>query len=199
MTPPTLSIYFDPGSSQWWTSVQVRDHRYPVAKLAWRVSGSGSAFQVAPRELYNMFIPPGGMGTGPYDFKLTDVYGQVVKIKTSKTVSGPRRDWLQAGDQYVKTASAREKIRQWFRRQERDENIAQGRQILERELKRLGVATCGNVGGRKIQARRFFSRMQSNVLLEGNKRLCAVASAQLRGTCKRIELGITALALKCRC
>src|SRR5690606_33665694 len=32
-----------------------------------------------------------------------------------------------------------EKIRQWFRRQERDENIAQGRQILERELKRLGV------------------------------------------------------------
>jgi len=73
----------------------------------------------------------------PLNYKLQN--GQVVKIKTSKTVSGPRRDWLQSGDEYVKTASAREKIRQWFRRQERDENIAQGRQILERELKRLGV------------------------------------------------------------
>ncbi|HEV2127165.1 MAG TPA: bifunctional (p)ppGpp synthetase/guanosine-3',5'-bis(diphosphate) 3'-pyrophosphohydrolase [Thermomicrobiales bacterium] len=73
----------------------------------------------------------------PLNYKLQN--GQVVKIKTSKTVSGPRRDWLQAGDEYVKTASAREKIRQWFRRQQRDENIAQGKQILERELKRLGV------------------------------------------------------------
>lgn len=79
-TPPTLSLYFDPGSSQWWTSVQVRDHRYPVAKLAWRVSGSGATYKVSPREMYNVFIPPGGMGTGPYDFKLTDVYGQVVKL-----------------------------------------------------------------------------------------------------------------------
>lgn len=79
-TPPTLSLYFDPGSTQWWTSVQVRDHRYPVAKLAWRVSGSGATFKESPRELYNVFIPPGGMGTGPYDFKLTDVYGQVVKL-----------------------------------------------------------------------------------------------------------------------
>ncbi len=73
----------------------------------------------------------------PLDYKLQN--GQVVKIKTSKTVSGPRRDWLQANAGYVKTASAREKIRQWFRRQERDENIAQGKEILERELRRLGL------------------------------------------------------------
>jgi guanosine-3',5'-bis(diphosphate) 3'-pyrophosphohydrolase len=73
----------------------------------------------------------------PLDYKLQN--GQVVKIKTSKTVSGPRRDWLQANAGYVKTASAREKIRQWFRRQERDENIAQGRETLERELRRLGL------------------------------------------------------------
>ncbi|MEK8034963.1 expansin EXLX1 family cellulose-binding protein [Ideonella sp. DXS29W] len=79
-TAPTLSLYFDPGSSQWWTSVQVRDHRYPLAKLAWRVTGSGKPFVAVPRELYNVFIPAGGMGTGPYDFKLTDVYGQVVKL-----------------------------------------------------------------------------------------------------------------------
>ena len=73
----------------------------------------------------------------PLDYKLQN--GQVVKIKTSNTVAGPRRDWLQANAGYVKTASAREKIRQWFRRQERDENIAQGRETLERELRRLGL------------------------------------------------------------
>ncbi len=73
----------------------------------------------------------------PLDYKLQN--GQVVKIKTSKTVNGPRRDWLQASSGYVKTASAREKIRQWFRRQERDENIAQGREILDKELRRLGL------------------------------------------------------------
>ena len=66
--------------------------------------------------------------------------GQVVRIITSKTASGPSRDWLHAQSLgYVTTASAREKIRQWFRRQERDENIAQGKEILERELRRLGV------------------------------------------------------------
>jgi GTP pyrophosphokinase len=73
----------------------------------------------------------------PLDYKLQN--GQVVKIRTANTVNGPRRDWLQASSGYVKTASAREKIRQWFRRQERDENIAQGRDVLERELKRLGL------------------------------------------------------------
>ncbi len=73
----------------------------------------------------------------PLDYKLQN--GQVVKIKTSKTVSGPRRDWLQANAGYIKTASAREKVRQWFRRQERDENIAQGKEVLERELRRLGL------------------------------------------------------------
>jgi guanosine-3',5'-bis(diphosphate) 3'-pyrophosphohydrolase len=65
--------------------------------------------------------------------------GQVVKILTSKTKVGPSRDWLQASSGYVITASAREKIRQWFRRQERDVNIAQGREILERELRRLSI------------------------------------------------------------
>ena len=73
----------------------------------------------------------------PLDYKLQN--GQVVKIRTANTVNGPRRDWLQVSSGYVKTASAREKIRQWFRRQERDENIAQGRDVLERELKRLGL------------------------------------------------------------
>lgn len=64
---------------------------------------------------------------------------QIVEIRTSKTVKGPRRDWLQAESGYVRTASAREKIRQWFRRQERDENIASGKTTLDKELQRLAI------------------------------------------------------------
>ncbi len=64
--------------------------------------------------------------------------GQVVRVMTSKT-RGPSRDWLQANAGYVTTASAREKIRQWFRRQQRDENVTQGRDILDRELRRLSL------------------------------------------------------------
>lgn len=65
--------------------------------------------------------------------------GQVVRVLTSKTKVGPSRDWLQESAGYVTTASAREKIRQWFRRQERDVNIAQGREVLDRELRRLSL------------------------------------------------------------
>ena len=73
----------------------------------------------------------------PLDYKLQN--GQVVRILTSKTKVGPSRDWLLASSEYVTTASAREKIRRWFRSQEREENIAQGKEILERELRRLSL------------------------------------------------------------
>ncbi|CAN5394838.1 bifunctional (p)ppGpp synthetase/guanosine-3',5'-bis(diphosphate) 3'-pyrophosphohydrolase [soil metagenome] len=65
--------------------------------------------------------------------------GQVVKIITSASRLGPSRDWLLPDNDFVTTANAREKIRQWFRRRDRDENIKEGRAILDRELKRLGV------------------------------------------------------------
>ncbi len=65
--------------------------------------------------------------------------GEVVQIMTSKSKVGPSRDWLLSSSGYITTASAREKVRQWFRRQQRDENISQGRDTLERELRRLGV------------------------------------------------------------
>jgi GTP diphosphokinase / guanosine-3',5'-bis(diphosphate) 3'-diphosphatase len=73
----------------------------------------------------------------PLDYKLQN--GQVVKIQTSRNKTGPNRDWLLSSSDYVTTASARDKIRRWFRSQERDENIAQGKEILERELRRLNV------------------------------------------------------------
>jgi len=64
--------------------------------------------------------------------------GDRVEIITSKRAA-PSRDWLNPALGYVKTSRARTKIRQWFRRQDREQNIAQGREIVERELKRLGM------------------------------------------------------------
>ncbi|WP_026370784.1 RelA/SpoT family protein [Kallotenue papyrolyticum] len=61
--------------------------------------------------------------------------GDIVQIITSKQPRGPSRDWLD----FVKTSNARNHIRRWFRRQERDLNIAAGRELLERELKRLSI------------------------------------------------------------
>ncbi len=74
----------------------------------------------------------------PLDYALKT--GQQVEILTAKR-GGPSRDWLNSNLGYVKTARARQKIRQWFRRLDRAENVAQGRDQLERELKRLGMET----------------------------------------------------------
>ena len=70
------------------------------------------------------------------DYKLKN--GQQVEILTAKR-GGPSRDWLNPALGYVKTSRARQKIRQWFRRQDREQNIARGRELLDRELKRLGI------------------------------------------------------------
>ena len=64
--------------------------------------------------------------------------GDQVEILTAKR-GGPSRDWLNPHLGYVKTTRARNKIRQWFRQQDREENINAGREMLERELKKLGV------------------------------------------------------------
>jgi GTP diphosphokinase / guanosine-3',5'-bis(diphosphate) 3'-diphosphatase len=65
--------------------------------------------------------------------------GEVVEIITSKTSRGPSRDWLIPAYGFIQTAHAREKIRQWFRRQARDEAVIRGRELVDRELKRLGL------------------------------------------------------------
>ena len=65
--------------------------------------------------------------------------GDIVEIITAKGSRGPSRDWLNPNLGFVATAHAREKIRQWFRRQQREENIVRGREIVEKALKRLNV------------------------------------------------------------
>ena len=64
--------------------------------------------------------------------------GDQVEIVAAKR-GGPSRDWINPHLGYIKTSRARQKIRQWFRRQGRVETVAQGRQLLEKELKRLGL------------------------------------------------------------
>ncbi len=74
----------------------------------------------------------------PLTYKLQN--GDVVEIITSRSSRGPSRDWLNPNLGYVRTGNARTKIRQWLKRQERDENVVRGKEIVERELKRLGVS-----------------------------------------------------------
>ncbi len=63
-----------------------------------------------------------------------------VEIITAKK-GGPSRDWLNEHLGYVRTSRARTKIKQWFRRQDREQNITFGRQMLERLLKQLSLRT----------------------------------------------------------
>ena len=64
--------------------------------------------------------------------------GDQVEILTSKR-GGPSRDWLNTHLGLVNTQRARSKIRQWFKKQDRDQNLSHGRDMLDRELKRLGI------------------------------------------------------------
>ena len=70
-----------------------------------------------------------------YELKNSDV----VEIVASKTEKAPSLDWINPDLGFVKTAHAKEKIRAWYKKQERTQNIERGRTILEKELKRLGV------------------------------------------------------------
>jgi len=73
----------------------------------------------------------------PLNYQLKN--GDVVEIMSAKGDRGPSRDWLSPHRGYIKTSHAREKIRQWFKKQERAENIERGRLLLEKELRRLGI------------------------------------------------------------
>ena len=75
----------------------------------------------------------------PLDYTLKN--GDIVDIVTTKSAHGPSRDWLNIAT----TSHAREKIRQWFKRQQRDENITHGRQLLDRELRRLARTTLDRI------------------------------------------------------
>jgi len=67
----------------------------------------------------------------PLDYALSN--GEIVEVLTTRSPHGPSRDWLN----FVKSASARDRIRKWFKAQRRDENVAKGRDMLDKELRRM--------------------------------------------------------------
>jgi guanosine-3',5'-bis(diphosphate) 3'-pyrophosphohydrolase len=69
--------------------------------------------------------------------------GDVVEIMASKVDKGPSLDWLNPELGYLKTSHGRSKVRQWFNKQERSQCIEYGRQIWDKELKRLGIGLPG--------------------------------------------------------
>jgi guanosine-3',5'-bis(diphosphate) 3'-pyrophosphohydrolase len=65
--------------------------------------------------------------------------GDVVEIVTSRSSLGPSRDWLNPALGYLQTNHARTKVRQWFHKRERTESLSRGRDLLEKELRRLSL------------------------------------------------------------
>lgn len=72
-----IQYHFKDGSNQWWTAVQIRNHRNPIVKFEY-LNGSGTWVEVT-RVDYNYFVQTNpGMGPGPYSFRVTDSYGNVL-------------------------------------------------------------------------------------------------------------------------
>jgi expansin (peptidoglycan-binding protein) len=71
-----IVYHFKDGSNRWWTAVQIRNHRNPIATFEY-LDDNGQ-FQDVPRELYNYFVDASGMGPGPYTFRVTDIYGHTL-------------------------------------------------------------------------------------------------------------------------
>ena len=91
---------------------------------------------------YNIHSAVGNAMTGckvngrivTFDYQLKS--GDIVEVITSKAAHGPSRDWMKI----ARSNEARNKIKQWFKKERREENIATGRGMFESELKRSGLA-----------------------------------------------------------
>ena len=70
----------------------------------------------------------------PLEYKLQN--GDFVEVVTNRSNNGPSRDWLNI----VASSDTRTKIRSWFKRENREENIERGREIIETEIKKLGYS-----------------------------------------------------------
>ena len=71
-----IAYHFKEGSNQWWTAVQIRNHRNPIATFEYLAPGN--QWVSVPRTSYNYFVLTTGMGPGPYSFRVTDSYGNVL-------------------------------------------------------------------------------------------------------------------------
>lgn len=84
----SLSYHFNDSTNQWWTAVQIRNHRYPIYSLEYQTAQG--KFKLVNRTTYNYFVEPGGMGGGPYTFRITDIYGHI--LTDTAITSSPGKD-----------------------------------------------------------------------------------------------------------
>ena len=93
--------------------------------------------------------------------------GDTVQILTSKAMRGPSLDWLNTNLGYVNTTSARSKIRQWFNRQERSVNIQRGKDLFNKQIRRLNVRTVDTEIAKLMkldQVEEFFAALGSGAI-----------------------------------
>lgn len=81
----------------------------------------------------------------PLDHRLKT--GDIVEILTSKHSYGPSQDWLKV----AQSSHAKSKIKQWFKKENREENIEKGRDLIEREIKRLGIEVSAVMTDNQLQ------------------------------------------------
>jgi expansin len=73
-----IKFVFKEGSTQYWNAIQVRNHKNPIAKLEYKIN---NVYKIAARQLYNYFVAPAGSGPGPFNLRITDIYGNVIEEK----------------------------------------------------------------------------------------------------------------------
>lgn len=100
VSPPLdgpLRFRYKDGSSQWWTAVQVLNHRNPVASVEVR---QGNTWKPLVRTMYNYFLEKSGLGPGYHTFRLTDVFGnQLIETSTVHLdeYKGEPQNWNGSG------------------------------------------------------------------------------------------------------
>jgi GTP pyrophosphokinase len=80
----------------------------------------------------------------PLDYQLQN--GDIVEVLTSKGPHGPSRDWLS----FVKTAGAAQKIRVWFKKERREENVTKGKELLDKEFRRMQQRALASIGEERV-------------------------------------------------
>jgi expansin (peptidoglycan-binding protein) len=80
-----VSYRYKDGTSQWWTAIQVLNHRLPIAKMEWKHSG---AWEEIPRQDYNYFVVQSGVGTGSVDVRITASTGATLEDTLPAAASG---------------------------------------------------------------------------------------------------------------
>jgi expansin (peptidoglycan-binding protein) len=81
-TPGPLSITFVEGTSQYYWAITIDNHSNPIKSV--QAKGPGGSFRTAGLEDYNVWIIDGRMGSGPFQVKMTDIYGKTITAKNIK-------------------------------------------------------------------------------------------------------------------